>query len=234
MRLPKPVFVLLALLPILFSERAVLAADDERDEILEHANQPWQGDLDGMTERGFLRILTVHNPLFFSFDGAKQKGMVAEIGKLFDDHLAEEIGRVRSPTIVLIPVGRDELIPGLIEGRGDVIMGNLTITPARQKLVAFGPPVHPNVDELVITGPAAKSVATLDDLVKIGLYVRRFQPYFFTVGLLFHLGIAVTLQIWQFLAMPAAYVLFLDPEQFAKWYARQIAKLPKPWQALLA
>ncbi len=155
-----------------------MAATDEQDEILTHANEPWRGDLDGMTERGFLRILTVHNPLFFSFDGAKQKGMVAELGKMFDDHLAEEIGRVRSPTIVLIPVSRDELIPGLVEGRGDLVMGNLTITPERQKLVDFGPPIHPNVDELVVTGRAAKNITSLDDLVEIGLYVRRSSSYF--------------------------------------------------------
>ena len=178
MRFPRPAFAFLALLPILFSGEAVLAAADEQDEILEHANQPWRGDLDAMTERGFLRILTVHNPLFFSFDGARQTGMVAELGKLFENHLAEEIGRVRSPTVVLIPVGRDELIPGLVEGRGDLVMGNLTITPDRQKLVDFGPPVHPNVDELVITGPATKNIISLDDLVEIGLYVRRSSSYF--------------------------------------------------------
>lgn len=54
------------------------AAVDAGDEILEHATDSWTGDLDGITERGFLRILTVHNPLFFSFDGAEQRGMVAE------------------------------------------------------------------------------------------------------------------------------------------------------------
>jgi membrane-bound lytic murein transglycosylase MltF len=88
------------------------------------------------------------------------------------------MGRVRSPTIIVIPVARDELIPGLIEGRGDLVMGNLTITPERQKLVDFGPPIHPNVDELVITGPAAKTVASFDDLVETGLYVRRSSSYF--------------------------------------------------------
>ncbi len=178
MRFLPPVIGLLALLPPLFTDWAVLAAAGEQNKIMEHANEPWRGDLDGMTDRGFLRILTVHNPLFFSFDGAKQTGMVAELGKLFEDHLAEEIGRVRSPTVVLIPVGRDELIPRLVEGRGDLVMGNLTITPDRQKLVDFGPPVHPNVDELVITGPAAKNITSLDDLVEIGLYVRRSSSYF--------------------------------------------------------
>jgi membrane-bound lytic murein transglycosylase MltF len=178
MRCLSPVIGLLVLLPVLFTGAPVLAASGQQDEIIAHANEPWSGDLDGITERRFLRILTVHNPLFFSFDGAKQKGMVAEFAKMFEDHLAEEIGRVRSPTVVVIPVGRDELIPGLINGRGDIVMGNLTITPARQKLVDFGPPLHPNVDELVITGPAAKSIGSFDDLVKTGLYVRRSSSYF--------------------------------------------------------
>ncbi len=156
MRFLSTVIGLLSLLPVLFAGGLVSAASGQQDEIIEHANEPWSGDLDGITERRFLRILTVHNPLFFSFDGAKQKGMVAELAKMFEDHLAEEIGRVRSPTVIVIPVGRDELLPGLIEGRGDVVMGNLTITPERQKLVDFGPPLHPNVDELVITGRAGR------------------------------------------------------------------------------
>ena len=33
--------------------------------LLEHANEAWTGDLDGMVERGFVRVLTSYNPLFF-------------------------------------------------------------------------------------------------------------------------------------------------------------------------
>ena len=178
MRLLSPVTALLTLLPVLFSYGPLLSAATPQDEIIQHANEPWSGDLDGITERRFLRILTVHNPLFFSFDGAKKQGVVADLAKLFEAHLAKEIGRVRSPTVIVIPVARDELIPGLIEGRGDLVMGNLTITPARQQLVDFGPAVHPNIDELVITGPAVKDIDSFDDLVKTGLYVRRSSSYF--------------------------------------------------------
>jgi len=185
MRYLPPFIGLLVLFAVIFVLFADFSKDGndrpsarKQDEILEHANEPWTGDLDGMIERGFLRILTVHNPLFFTFDGESQKGMVAELAELFEAHLAEEIGRVRSPTIVLIPVRRDELIPGLVAGRGDLVMGNLTITPERQKLVDFGSPIHTDVEELVITGPAAKDVAALDDLVETGLYVRRSSSYF--------------------------------------------------------
>ncbi len=167
---------LLALLP--FTGAIAQDSDVQHEEILEHVNDPWTGDLDGITKRGFLRILTVHNPLFFQFDGAEQRGLVAEWGKALENHLAEEIGRVRSPTVVLIPVARDELLPGLVEGRGDLVMGNLTITPERQKLVDFGPPIHTDVSELVVTGPTAGNVATFDDLVKTGLYVRPSSSYY--------------------------------------------------------
>jgi len=170
------IFVLLTLLPLAVA--IAQDADITHEEILEHVNDPWTGDLDGITKRGFLRILTVHNPLFFQFDGAEQRGLVAEWGKAFEEYLAEEIGRVRSPTVVFIPVARDELLPGLAEGRGDLVMGNLTITPERQKLVDFGPPIHTDVSELVVTGPSATNVASFDDLVETGLYVRRSSSYY--------------------------------------------------------
>jgi len=178
MRFPSVIVVFVLVLSVLSPGGAVFAADEVPDELMGHAAEPWQGDLDGITERGFLRILTVHNPLFFSFDGVNQSGMIAELAKMFEDHLAEEIGRVRSPTVVVLPVTRDELIADLLEGRGDLIMGNLTITPARQQQVDFGPPVYPNVEELVITGPAAKKVESFDDLVETGLYVRKSSSYY--------------------------------------------------------
>ena len=178
MRFLSPFIVYLALLSIPFTGGNLLAASGEQGKVIEYVNKPWSGDLDGITEQRFLRILTVHNPLFFNFDGARQWGIVAELARLYEDHLADEIGRVRSPTVVVITVGRDELIPGLIEGRGDLVMGNLTITPERQKLVDFGPPLHPHVDELVITGPAATNIASFEDLVKTGLYLRRSSSYF--------------------------------------------------------
>jgi len=171
------VLCLFALLPVFLLSGSVQASS-KQDEIMEHANEFAIGDLDDIIERRFLRILTVHNPLFFSFDGEKQKGVMADVAKMFEKHLAEEIGSVRSPTIIIIPVGRDELIPGLIEGRGDVVMGNLTITPERQALVDFGPALYPNVDELVVSGPAAKKINSFDDLVETGLYLRRSSSYF--------------------------------------------------------
>ena len=38
----------------------------------------WTGDLDGMVERGFVRILSVANRTHFFVDGARKRGIVAE------------------------------------------------------------------------------------------------------------------------------------------------------------
>lgn len=157
---------------------ALQAAPPEQDEGLDQVNYRSTDDLDGMIDRGFIRILTVHNPLFFTFDHMDQRGIAPDVARMFEEHLAKEIGRVKSPTVVLIPVARDELLSGLIEGRGDLTMGNLTITPEREKIVDFALPVYPDIDELVITGPAAPGILSFDDLVKTGLYLRRSSSYF--------------------------------------------------------
>jgi len=169
------------LFSLLITLHLVVAASADpggQDAILEHVNEAWTGDLDGMVERGFVRILTVHNPLFFTFDGVDQRGLATELAGAFEEHLAKEIGRVRSPTVVLIPVARDELLSGLVEGRGDLAAANLTITPEREKIVAFSTPTYPEISELVVTGPAAPDVSSFDDLVDPGLHLRRSSSYF--------------------------------------------------------
>ena len=52
-----------------------------------------------------------------------------------------------------MPVRRDQLLPFLVDGLGDVAVGNLTITENRLALVDFTNPSFTDVQELVITGP---------------------------------------------------------------------------------
>lgn len=39
-----------------------------------------------------------------------------------------------------VPVSRDDLIPALLEGKGDIVMADLTVTPERRKTVDFVDP----------------------------------------------------------------------------------------------
>ncbi len=67
----------------------------------------------------------------------------------------------------------DELIPALLDGKGDVIAAGLTVTPARQKLVSFTRPTEV-VDELLVTrardGGAPR---TLKDLGGASVHVAK-------------------------------------------------------------
>ncbi len=157
-------------------------ADSEKraeDAILEHALDEWTGDFDGMVERGFVRMLTVYNPVLFSYDGVDRKGLAIEVAQALEKHLLKASGgKPGSLHVVTIPVARDDLLPFLLAGKGDVVMANLTITPERQALVDFTDATYPGVDELVVTGPAAPNVTSLDDLVATELHIRKSSSYF--------------------------------------------------------
>ena len=160
------------------AQQAAQSAAGE-SEIIEHVLEPWTGDLDGMVERGFVRLLTVHNPLYLTYDGVDQKGLAVDLAQAFEDHLAELTGKKRGAVqVVVMPVARDDLLPYLTAGKGDLVMANLTITPARQALVDFSDPTYPGVRELVVTGPGAPDVANLDDLAASEVHIRPSSSYF--------------------------------------------------------
>ncbi len=156
------------------------AGADTVDEaaLREFMNAPQTGDLAAMRERGFVRMLTTYNPLHFTYDGIEQRGIVVETARAFEAHLNQTSdGKATGLHVVLIPVARDELLPSLRAGRGDVVSANLTVTPARRALVAFSDPTYPDVRELVVTGPAARGLRSLDDLTATTLHVRESSSY---------------------------------------------------------
>ena len=65
-----------------------------------------------------------------------------------------------------------------MEGKGDIAAANLTVTPERQKLVDFTPPILTDVREVVLTGPQSPPVATLDDLAGKEVFVRKSSSYY--------------------------------------------------------
>jgi len=87
--------------------------------------------------------------------------------------------------VFLIPTTRERLLAGLAEGRGDIAAGNLTATEERLKLVDFAAPTDSKpVRELIVTGPASPSLATLDDLSGKTVHVRKTSSYYESVAAL--------------------------------------------------
>ena len=139
---------------------------------------PWAGDLDGMAERRVIRVLTVYGAGRYYLDGAEEKGITHELLKLFEKFINERFKRktVRIH-VAFIPVARDELIPGLIAGRGDIAVAGLTITPERDELVDFSAPVSRELSEVLVTGPSAPPIESIDDLAGQEIYVRASSSY---------------------------------------------------------
>ncbi len=155
------------------------AQDTEADALLELAGQKWTGDLDGMIARGFVRILTAYNPIYFSYNGDAESGLAADIAREFQKRMVEWYGKKgRSLTVVTVPVPRDELIPRLLAGQGDIIVANMTITPERAKSVQFSDPVGSGVRELVVTSKDVGPITDLDALAGRTLSLRPSSSYF--------------------------------------------------------
>ena len=162
---------LLCLLPSLFA-----AAHAQQ---LEPELQALSGDFDSMLERRAVRVLVPYSRTLFFNDKGAQRGLLADALKDFEAFLNRKHKLKNRPiTVVAVPTTREELIPGLLQGRGEIAAGNLTITPERAKRVAFSAPVNQEVSEIVVTGPASPALSTLDDLAGHEVHVRRSASYY--------------------------------------------------------
>ncbi|MGD9044312.1 MAG: lytic transglycosylase F [Desulfobacterales bacterium] len=170
-------FLLHTILSILFI--AINATEARAIESDLKLGKKWSGDFDGMAERHLIRALVPPSKTFYFLDGADQRGLTYELLKEFETYLNKEHKRkALKIKVVVIPTRRDRLLPGLVEGIGDIAAGNLTITPARQKQVDFSSPHLTGVDEIIITGSTAPPIATIDDLSGREIHVRKSSSYY--------------------------------------------------------
>lgn len=117
----------------------------------------WAADLAAIRKRGALRVLVVEgSPRFFALPSDAPPGIDREILTGF--------AAVQKVALSVVPVASwDALVPALLEDRGDVAAGGMTVTGARSKLVAFTTEVFPT-REVVVTRKAHGSVTTLEAL----------------------------------------------------------------------
>jgi membrane-bound lytic murein transglycosylase MltF len=150
-----------------------------------HAIEPWTGDFDAMIERRVIRVLTTQSKTFYFVDKAQQRGATYDAFRLFETDLNARLARQAKlkqkhlrVSVMFIPLGRDELIPALLAGKGDVAAANLTITDERRQQVDFSAPVYTGVTEVVVTAPQAPAFATADDLSGNEVFVRKSSSYY--------------------------------------------------------
>ncbi|MHC4070846.1 MAG: MltF family protein [Planctomycetota bacterium] len=148
-------------------------------------NKPWIGDFDQMAEKRQIRVLVVYSKTFYFLDRGRQRGISYDLLKEFEKFINKRLKtKTLKVTVVFIPVRRDELIPGLAKGLGDMAVANLTITPERLKHVDFSNPFLSGVKELLVTGPAAPPMTSVDDLAGQKVHVRKSSSYYESLVLL--------------------------------------------------
>ena len=142
------------------------------------AAHKWTGDLDGMLKRRMVRVLTTYSKTNYFVDRGTQRGLVYDFFRQFEDVLNKKLKAKHTRVHVLfVPVARNELIPALRDGRGDIAAANLTITPERLKQVDFANPTARGISEIVVTGPGAEPIAAVDDLSGKEVFIRESSSF---------------------------------------------------------
>jgi len=137
------------------------------------------GDFDEMVQHRRIRALVTYSKTFYFLDRGRQYGLSYEALKAFEKFVNKKLKtKTLKFHVVFIPVSRDELIPSLLNGLGDIAIANLTITTQRQKQVDFSSPFLTGVKELLVTGPSAPPIKSIDDLAGKGIHVRRSSSYY--------------------------------------------------------
>lgn len=148
-----------------------------RLEVAEHTD-----DLDGIRERGVLRVLTRNNAASYYLWRGELVGFEYEMAQ----RLARELG-VRLQMVVA-PRQRD-LIPMLKAGEGDLIAAFMTRSETREERgVRFSRPYH-YATETVVGGRRAAPMDTVLDLAGREIHVRPGSSYRLTLDALREQGI---------------------------------------------
>jgi membrane-bound lytic murein transglycosylase MltF len=75
-------------------------------------------------------------------------------------------------------MSRDQLAPALLNGKVDMLAAMITVRPELEAVAAFSDPTRTNVNEVVVTGPGAPPITTVDDLAGQAVFVRKVSPYY--------------------------------------------------------
>jgi len=144
-----------------------------------HAQETYTDDLPGLIDRRYIRVLTTVNRTNFFIAEGHLVGYEYALLKGYQDFLNTKFDN-RDLKIVLefIPVARDELIPKLRKGSGDIAAAGLSITPERSRKVDFTTPYLTDINEVLVTHSSTPELEDLAGLSGKKVYVRQSSSYF--------------------------------------------------------
>ena len=141
-------------------------------------DEPFTGDFDALVTRRSIRVGVTFNRTHYFIDKGQERGLTFETLKLFENDLNADLktGNLKVH-VVIVPMARDQLYPALASGKVDMVAAMVTVRPELEKLAAFSEPTRTNVSEVVVTGPGAPPIATVDDLAGQEVFVRKGSIY---------------------------------------------------------
>jgi len=154
--------------------------NNNSDVLIDAIVSKWTGDLDEMLKEGMIRVLVVPSKMMYHMERGKQIGIFYELARAFEKSINTRYPSKKKHVklhVVFIPVSRDELIPSLIEGRGDIAVADIAITDKRKSLIDFSDPFFTKINEIVITGPSSPKIQTLQDLSGKEVFIHLSSSY---------------------------------------------------------
>ena len=137
------------------------------------------GDFDEMVKRRLVRMGVTFNRTFYFVDRGEQRGVAYELGKAFEEEVNEKIRAAdKKVSVYFVPLPRGLLTSALTEGKIDLVAAQVTVRPELQAVVDFTNPTRTNVSEVVVTGPGAPAIASVDDLSGHNVYARKDSKYY--------------------------------------------------------
>ena len=126
----------------------------------------WKGDLDEIVKRRVVRVLVpFRRPEFFYMDG-RPVGILQEAFQEFEKVLNAKYKTTAANRIIvaLIPTPADKLRDRMVSGYGDIAAYGISITPENKAAVDFTVPTMTGLSMIVVTGPGAPELRTVEDL----------------------------------------------------------------------
>jgi len=152
---------------------------DLTDENLNRLTGVFTGDYDEMIENRLIRVLAPHSKTFYFFDGAKPRGIAYEMVMQFEKQINKKHKTKNLKIHVLvIPTARENLIPHLRDGKGDIAVGNLTITEDRLKHVDFSDPFATGVNEILVSNGKSPALKSVFSLAGKKIHTRKSSSYY--------------------------------------------------------
>ncbi len=144
-----------------------------------HMEKSYKDDLPGLLQKKYIRVLTTINRTNFYIHDGHLAGHEYSLLKGYEKYLNKKVHKKDLQLVLeFIPVNRDELIPKLKKGYGDIVAAGLSITPERKNKVNFTQPYLTGVDEVLVTGQENFDPESIWDLSGKKLFVRRSSSYY--------------------------------------------------------